>query len=508
MLTGPASTYVWKNRGSPASQTVSGVTTTYTTDAAERITSTVKTGYTATNTYDVLDRVVSRTAAGVTTLPRYAGFDLEPTAILPSTSVGFVSQFARSVNGQLLAEKTNGVSAAVALDRHGDAVMWYPTTGVPISAYKVYDPFGAVTKSSAGAQSALGFQGQFTDATTGDVNMGARWFSPSGGSFRGRDTMFGSLSSPSTLNRYAYASGNPLNMMDPTGHDGELVIDFSQFDLAWITESLGGTYVPPAVVSYETANPSAGVYNYIVNMSDGSSTIATIAPTVVNVSQPETTVSSGYLAYTPNDATAAAAIVLIESGTPAPAIGQAINDAYNAISAAPTQEAILATAASNAALAAAANAASELAIVAASAPSNTQSQAPGSPDSPGLLVLMSKSPTSNGPSSGMKFGPNGILDGSQVTIASGMKFDPNALLDTSQIQDARNINPVLLMPQSNFQRTAALLVKNAVPSSFGFCLAAGAVGLGEGWTAQFVLLEERSAELRSMVQLVLEAWQV
>ena len=195
---------------------------------------------------------------------------MSPTAILPSTSVGFLSQFARSVNGQLLAEKTNGVSAAVALDRHGDAVMWYPTTGAVINAYKVYDPFGVVTGSSAGAQSALGFQGQFTDATTGDVNMGARWFSPSGGSFRGCDTMFGSLSSPSTLNRYAYASGNPLNMMDPTGHDGGFVIDFSQFDLAWITESLGGTYAPPAVVSYETANPSAGVYNYIVNMSDGS----------------------------------------------------------------------------------------------------------------------------------------------------------------------------------------------------------------------------------------------
>ncbi len=411
MLTGPASTYVWKNRGSPVSQTVSGVTTTYTTDAAERITSTVKTGYTATNTYDVLDRVVSRTAGGVTTLPRYAGFDIEPTAILPSTSVGFVSQFARSVNGQLLAEKTNGVSAAVALDRHGDAVMWYPTTGVPISAYKVYDPFGAITKSSAGAQSALGFQGQFTDATTGDVNMGARWYNPSGGSFRGRDTMFGSLSSPSTLNRYSYVSNNPLNSFDPNGRE-EFSVDLSTLSgffggdaLGGVTETLGAGISEPVIVSYETANPSAGVYNYVANVSDGSSTIATIAPTGVNVSQPTTTVSSGYLAYTPNDATAAAAIVLIESGTPAPAIGQAINDAYNAISAAPTQEAILAVAATNAAATAAAaaalmaqetaaNAAAQAAAQAAIAPAptptptpNGPSEAPGDPDlTPGTDV--------------------------------------------------------------------------------------------------------------------------
>ena len=174
----------------------------------------------------MLDRVVSRMVAGVTTLPRYAGFDIEPTAILPSTSVGFVLQFARSVNGQLLAEKTGGVSAAVALDRHGDAVMWYPTTGATINAYKVYDPFCAVTKTSGGPQSALGFQGQFTDATTGDVNMGARWYNPSGGSFRGRDTMFGSLSTPSTLNRYSYVSNNPLNSFDPNGRE-EFSVDLS-----------------------------------------------------------------------------------------------------------------------------------------------------------------------------------------------------------------------------------------------------------------------------------------
>ena len=208
-------------------------------------------------------------------------------------------------------------------------------------------------------------------------------------------------------------------------------------------------------------------------MSYGSNRIATIAPTGVNVSLPNTTVSSGYLAYTPNDATAAAAITLVQSGTPSAAIGQAINDAYNAISAAPTQEAILAT---NAAATAAASAADELALLAANA-SNAQSQAPGAPDSPGLLVLMNGSPTANGSSSGMKFDPNAVLDGSQVTIASGMKFDPNILLDTSQVQDARNINPILLMPQTKFQKTVESFLKVA-PSSFGFCLGAGATGLG------------------------------
>ena len=115
------------------------------------------------------------------------------------------------------------------------------------------------------------------------------------------------------------------------------------------------------------------------------------------MSLPNTTVSSGYLAYTPNDATAAAAITLVQSGTPAAAIGQAINDAYNAISAAPTQEAILATAATNAAATAAAlmaqetaaNTAAQAAAAAiadaavtaqAIAVANSPSEAPGNPD--------------------------------------------------------------------------------------------------------------------------------
>jgi hypothetical protein len=139
------------------------------------------------------------------------------------------------------------------------------------------------------------------------------------------------------------------------------------------------------------------VYNYVANVSDGSSTIATIAPTGVNVSQPNTTVSSGYLAYTPNDATAAAAIELIQSGTSSPAIGQAINDAYNAISAAPTQEAILATAAANAAAAAAALAAQQPASTPVIEPVPTTpqtqtpagpSEAPGDPDIPDELAIV------------------------------------------------------------------------------------------------------------------------
>ena len=85
------------------------------------------------------------------------------------------------------------------------------------------------------------------------------------------------------------------------------------------------------------ANPSAGVYNYVENYSDGSSTIATVAPTGVNVSTPYATDRSGELAYTPTAATAVAAFEQIQAGEPAWAIAQSINDANNAIWAAPSE---------------------------------------------------------------------------------------------------------------------------------------------------------------------------
>jgi len=52
---------------------------------------------------------------------------------------------------------------------------------------------------------AAGFQGDFTDPATGDVNMGARWYTPSSGTFRNRDSYAGELRTPVSLNRFTYA---------------------------------------------------------------------------------------------------------------------------------------------------------------------------------------------------------------------------------------------------------------------------------------------------------------
>ena len=65
----------------------------------------------------------------------------------------------------------------------------------------------------------LGFQGGLTDASTDGVWMGARWYWPGTSTFTSRDTVFGQLGTPISLNRYTYAWANPTGMWDPDGRE-------------------------------------------------------------------------------------------------------------------------------------------------------------------------------------------------------------------------------------------------------------------------------------------------
>jgi RHS repeat-associated protein len=104
-------------------------------------------------------------------------------------------------------------------DGHGDLVGGFDPAGSlqTLTDSAAFDPFGQAI-ASAGSKRSLGFQGDYTDPASGEVDMGARWYSPGTGGFTVRDSI--SLpSSPSGLaNRYAYGLGAPTNFSDPDGH--------------------------------------------------------------------------------------------------------------------------------------------------------------------------------------------------------------------------------------------------------------------------------------------------
>jgi RHS repeat-associated protein len=66
----------------------------------------------------------------------------------------------------------------------------------------------------------LGYQGQYTDPSTGDTDMSARWYAPSTSTFTSSDTTPAGMPDPSAISGtpYGYVDGDPLTNVDPTGH--------------------------------------------------------------------------------------------------------------------------------------------------------------------------------------------------------------------------------------------------------------------------------------------------
>ena len=81
----------------------------------------------------------------------------------------------------------------------------------------MFDPYGQVAGATGATGPEVGFQGDWTDPVTGLVDMGRRWYSPGTGGFTARDSVFGELRSPVSLNRYTYANDDPLGYFDPDG---------------------------------------------------------------------------------------------------------------------------------------------------------------------------------------------------------------------------------------------------------------------------------------------------
>ena len=84
----------------------------------------------------------------------------------------------------------------------------------------IYDAFGRTIGQSGATDNVYLFAGEQRDLATGLDYLRARWMSPATGRFASRDTVPGSLSDPLTLHRYAYANGNPVNTIDPSGSFG------------------------------------------------------------------------------------------------------------------------------------------------------------------------------------------------------------------------------------------------------------------------------------------------
>ena len=127
--------------------------------------------------------------------------------------------YARTPGGRLVSQ-TNGTNDVLltGLDRHGDLTWLFDPTSGTVTDTAAYDPYGDPIATTGGTAPTVGFQGDYTDPDSNQTWMGARWYSGADAVFRSRDTVYGELRTPVSLNRYTYGWASPLSFWDPDGH--------------------------------------------------------------------------------------------------------------------------------------------------------------------------------------------------------------------------------------------------------------------------------------------------
>ena len=193
--------YAWTARGTLDSITDGASTTSYVFDGLGRMTAADGVSY----SYDGLNRIINRDSTAFT----YSGVHNQPTS--DGTTV-----LSRTPDGSPLAIAEGATRLTLLADRHGDVVASMSAAGVLVDSV-AYSPWGEPAARQGATALTVGFQSSYTDPTTGLIDMGARWYQASTGTFTNRDTYNGVLSTPISLNRYTYATNNPIDYFDPDG---------------------------------------------------------------------------------------------------------------------------------------------------------------------------------------------------------------------------------------------------------------------------------------------------
>jgi len=126
----------------------------------------------------------------------------------------------------VIAQQAPGVAGGQTLylvyDGHGSTRQLVGATGQPIAGQAfAYDAYGnAIDFDPTAAHTTLLYSGEQTDTATGQQYLRARYYDPGIGRFGAMDPYSGDLQSPLSLHKYLYTSGDPINLIDPSGMFG------------------------------------------------------------------------------------------------------------------------------------------------------------------------------------------------------------------------------------------------------------------------------------------------
>jgi RHS repeat-associated protein len=93
-----------------------------------------------------------------------------------------------------------------------------------------------VRTGEAPAGPEFAYTGAVLDDGTGLYHMNARYYDPDSATFLTRDSYRGDPQDPTSLNGYAYCTGNPISYTDPTGHKKYNVNNAVKYAKKWYND--------------------------------------------------------------------------------------------------------------------------------------------------------------------------------------------------------------------------------------------------------------------------------
>jgi RHS repeat-associated protein/uncharacterized repeat protein (TIGR01451 family) len=204
-------TYTWDDNGNLTSDGVRS----YTYDHADRLTQVTQGSQTTQYAYNGDGDRTSKTVSGDTT--QYV-LDLAATLPVVVSDTEAVYLYGLDIIAQQQSERQYYFHDAL-----GSVRQLLDSTG-EVDANYAYDPFG-VPVVAGDATNPYRFTGEAWDEEVELLYLRARYYQPDTGRFITKDPWVGNVWQPSTLNRYVYASNNPVNYVDPAGLQDEGPLD-------------------------------------------------------------------------------------------------------------------------------------------------------------------------------------------------------------------------------------------------------------------------------------------
>ncbi len=262
---GVATTYTYDNNGNTISKTTGADTVTYQWDSENRLVGADTDGdgiVDVTNQYDADGVRIAQTVNGEET--RFLIDTNRPYAqVLEEYTEGGIIKVSYVYGNDLISQDRNGERSFYHVDGLGSTRALSDENGNATDRY-IYDAFGRVLTKIGDTDNSYLYAGEQRDSNLGLDYLRARYLDVNSGRFYGRDP-FPSLSfNPNTLNRYIYATGNPVNLIDPSGL---FALGFGFSTLLGVTSLFGkASFLNPSKVGFGIAKVAVAkvVANYIL----------------------------------------------------------------------------------------------------------------------------------------------------------------------------------------------------------------------------------------------------